>query len=305
MSRTEDFDNAFWTDPDVEVLSPEATWLYVWSWTNLRCGMAGLYRVSLRAMTESKVPLERIPAALEELAAGDFAYFEDNVLWVRSRVKRIRSKTRQIGTAVAKDVEKVPAGHPLRRRFLDYYGSEAWLSEALMNLTRASSEAHETPHSDEESLNLTRASSEPHPRFLGRGLGQGQGTEPQKTPVAREASPDVTRLCSLLADLIRQRDPKAKVQPDSKRWHDAMRLLITDRQGDIAEVERILRWSQADSFWQPNILCPTKLREKFTTLLGQSTTRPGGGHLRPVAQQQPTTFGRDLSRFDHLQGGSA
>jgi hypothetical protein len=100
-------------------------------------------------------------------------------------------------------------------------------------------------------------------------------------PRLDEPDPEVARLSHLLADLITINDPKAssRVKPDSRRWLTAMRLLIADRDGDVAEVERILRWSQTDPFWQTNILSPTKLREQFTQLL----LRSRGQHLRAVS----------------------
>jgi hypothetical protein len=43
----EDFDNALWSDPEFLALTPEARMTYIWSWTNPRCGMAGIYKVAL------------------------------------------------------------------------------------------------------------------------------------------------------------------------------------------------------------------------------------------------------------------
>jgi hypothetical protein len=79
-----------------------------------------------------------------------------------------------------------------------------------------------------------------------------------------KATPDQLRLCHLLADLIRQRDPRFNSNPESVAWLRPMRLLLAERPLD--EVERVLRWSQADEFWQTNILCPEKLRKQFTPL---------------------------------------
>lgn len=95
---------------------------------------------------------------------------------------------------------------------------------------------------------------------------------------------EIVRLCRLLATLICRNDPKAiqRVKPDSDRWLTAMRLLIADRGGDIAEVEDVLRWSQADPFWHSNILSPTKLREQFTQLALKRRNGNGNGHLRPA-----------------------
>lgn len=81
-----------------------------------------------------------------------------------------------------------------------------------------------------------------------------------------KATPDQIRLCRLLAELVRERDPKAKPDPESAGWLRPMRLLLADREGDTAEVERVLRWSQAHPFWQTNVLCPEKLRKQFSAL---------------------------------------
>lgn len=126
MSRTEDFDNGFWSDPEIEPLSAPATWLYVWSWTNPLIGMAGLYRVSATRMTESKVPAEDIPAALDELAKADLLHYDGSWLWVKGRIKRLRTKSIAMAKSVARDVAKAPADHPYRQRILELYGGDAW-----------------------------------------------------------------------------------------------------------------------------------------------------------------------------------
>lgn len=92
-----------------------------------------------------------------------------------------------------------------------------------------------------------------------------------------DTDPEADRLCGLLADLILQDDPKAKVSPSSDRWQTAMRLLLKDRGGDVAEVERVMRWARHNDFWQPIILSPENLRRKFETLRGQSLRQTNDG----------------------------
>ena len=82
-----------------------------------------------------------------------------------------------------------------------------------------------------------------------------------------DTTPEVVRLSERLADHIARNDPKANPQPESERWLTDMRLLIADRGGDVAEVEQIIDWCQADSFWRSNILSPGKLRKQFTQLV--------------------------------------
>lgn len=106
-----------------------------------------------------------------------------------------------------------------------------------------------------------------------RATGRERSTEAvedQEQVDARAPDREHVRLSQLLADLIRQRDPKAKAAPLSKGWLDAIRLLI-DRDGrSPAEVERVIRWCQADAFWQANILSAPKLRAKFDQLAAKA-----------------------------------
>jgi hypothetical protein len=187
MSRREDIDNGIWSDPDFEALSLDATALYLWSFTNPRCGMAGLYKVSRRAMTESKVPDERLDAALEELAAANFAYFQDGVLLVRSRVKHLRQRTVQIAKSIARDVAKVADGHPMRTRFLEEYGRDRWLREALYNELQATVEGDSPEGHGVGSLEpFSSLSGEGHSTLQGKGNGKGTGKGPLGRGVGRE-----------------------------------------------------------------------------------------------------------------------
>lgn len=198
MSRSEDFDNAFWDDPEVEELSAYATLLYIWSWTNRRCDMGGIYKVSLRAMEHSKVPRDEIPAALDELIAAGFLFYEDGVLWIRSRVARLRSKSPTLAKSVAKDVARIPAAHPLRARFMDTYAEQPWLREALADLTDTPTGVLHDPSESQadkpKSEDPTTTPTEPQEGFLGSGSGRGRGRNiSQSGPVAREAAAPTAR----------------------------------------------------------------------------------------------------------------
>lgn len=82
-----------------------------------------------------------------------------------------------------------------------------------------------------------------------------------------ERHPHAVFLSRLLADLVREHDPKAAVKPASDAWVRDMRLLIAARDGDVVEVERVIRWSQTDRFWSGVILSPERLRKHFTELV--------------------------------------
>jgi len=88
--------------------------------------------------------------------------------------------------------------------------------------------------------------------------------------------PEIIRLCHLLADLILQRDPKAKVKPNSQGWQEACRRLLDVDGRTEGEVERVIRWCQADGFWQANVLSMPKLRDKFDQLAMKSRPSKAG-----------------------------
>lgn len=77
-------------------------------------------------------------------------------------------------------------------------------------------------------------------------------------------------LAHRLAWHIHSNDSKSAPDPDGEKWQNDMRLLVCDRGGDedaFLEIERIIEWCQADSFWRSNILSPAKLRKQFTQLV--------------------------------------
>lgn len=102
-----------------------------------------------------------------------------------------------------------------------------------------------------------------HESFMDGSLSHAQARVPDPDP----SSEVVVRLAVRLAERVRANDPKADPDPRCVRWLTDMRLLLRDRSGDVAEVERIIDWCQSDPFWRSNILSPAKLRKQFTQLV--------------------------------------
>lgn len=184
MGRREDFDNALWSDPDFLALSSEARMTYIWSWTNPRCGMAGLYKVApAQAALETGYPVETVLAALVELSAADFAFYESNVLFVRTRARRLRTKSEQIAKAIRNDLMGVSDSHPLKGQFLSLYADQPWLkpyiSQGRASVNGSSVEVHGNQPSEPDRVNLAGASTEAGSTHLGNGNGKGKGN-PQR-----------------------------------------------------------------------------------------------------------------------------
>jgi hypothetical protein len=86
------------------------------------------------------------------------------------------------------------------------------------------------------------------------------------------------QLCRLLAEAMRERNPKAKVRSQS-RWLTDMRLLRERDGNSPAEIERAIRWVFHDDFWGGVIRSPGNLREHFPAIwdkLSRAGSRRGG-----------------------------
>lgn len=182
MARREDFDNSLWSDPDFLALSSDARLVYIWTWTNPRCGMAGIYKLApSMAALETGLSQDRVMAALDELGAAEFTFYENRVLWVRTRVKHLRQKTFPIAKSIRNDLLKIPDDHPLKARFLATYGHHSWLSDCI------GSEGHVTLNRPSpDSLKTLPQGSDGHVTVPGTGTGRGTGRRSMRC-VARDS----------------------------------------------------------------------------------------------------------------------
>jgi hypothetical protein len=74
-------------------------------------------------------------------------------------------------------------------------------------------------------------------------------------------------LATLLRKWILRNNPRAKItKPQEFTWRREADLMIRVDGRTEAEIQKVLEWSQSDSFWSANILSMGKLREKFDQL---------------------------------------
>lgn len=112
------------------------------------------------------------------------------------------------------------------------------------------------------------------------------GSEPKgkKAPKEEPARPEVERLCQLLADLIAADGTK---RPQvTKAWRDECRRLMDLDGASEKQVEYVVRWSQAHSFWSTNILSMPKLRQQYAALV----KRIKAEHVKPVSGAPVKSF---------------
>lgn len=175
MARREDIDNTIWDDDDFDNLSSDAALLYLWSFTNPRCGMAGIYKVKRRHLGEGRFDEATLDRALDELKAGRFLYYESGVLWVRTRIKHLRTKGDPMKRSIEKDLSAIPNGHVLLRRLAEEY-RDSWMAEVLPEGSGEGSNGgtQGVPTKPTTKPNMGTP-GEPPKGFQGQGQGQGQG----------------------------------------------------------------------------------------------------------------------------------
>lgn len=100
---------------------------------------------------------------------------------------------------------------------------------------------------------------------------------------------DDYRLAILLSDLMTEnnpdRDPTTEKQ--LKSWANVCRLMRELKGRSVEDIERLLRWSQSNSFWRKNILSMGKFREKYDRL----TLEVISENIKPKKNLQLNNFG--------------
>lgn len=92
---------------------------------------------------------------------------------------------------------------------------------------------------------------------------------------------DVERICVHLADRIEGNGSKRPTI--TKRWRDAVRLMLDNDGRTEADVHAAIDWSQNDEFWRGNVLSAPKLRDKYDQLRLQA------GRSSPNGRRPSTT----------------
>lgn len=138
MSKYEYVETAIWSDPTFEELGPHSKLVYLWSFTNPRCNLPGIYKTSVRQVTqETGVPTKRVEVALEELEGTHLLFFDGEWLFVRARVKYLHNPSPNTAKGIAKDIRKLDPCHPFTQAFLFLYAAQDdWLSEQLEEFDR-------------------------------------------------------------------------------------------------------------------------------------------------------------------------
>lgn len=151
---------------------------------------------------------------------------------------------------------------------------------------------------NDDHLNVVPNSPEPRSgqrelRSLGHSEGHSDSSSEGAVAPIRD---DVNRILDLLDEEIVRNGSKRPSR--TKANIDAARLLIDKDGRSVEQIERAIRWCQADPFWRSNILSMVKLREKYDQLrLAAQRAQQHG------PQQQLSKAARNAAEYRRIFGG--
>ncbi len=76
---------------------------------------------------------------------------------------------------------------------------------------------------------------------------------------------DEVRISKLLLDLILLRNPNHR-KPNLQKWCVHVHRMLSADKRERGEIEKVIRWCQANDFWKNNILSTAKLRKQYDQL---------------------------------------
>src|SRR4051812_7674925 len=104
MSKYEHIETSIWSQPGFEDLSVEARYTFLWTITNPRCNVAGLYPISVPHIAfETKLSVEQVEGALAALAAARLVYYDEGFLFIRRRVLELHTRGPNHAKSIVKD----------------------------------------------------------------------------------------------------------------------------------------------------------------------------------------------------------
>lgn len=109
-------------------LDTEARLLWIYLFTNPSSSPAGIYRLTMRTMSnESRIPFDRTCELMECFAADKKAYYNGGVVWVVN-MRRLQfpdldgSGAWQVGKKMQDDIDAIPDTNPLKGEYLKRNG---------------------------------------------------------------------------------------------------------------------------------------------------------------------------------------
>jgi hypothetical protein len=266
MAKREDIETAIWSDPDFLALSGPARAVYVWSFTNQRAGMSGIYKVAAEQVAlETGFKGRALEGALAELQGARFLFYDGRVMFVRTKTKRARNRSETIAKSIKSDVLALD-DHPFVGLWWQENENQGWVTKLM-----------DAPVNTGDSVGSNMGPRCPTggahvygnvPVYVNEGGVGGDGVEPSlPADFPDDLTPHLTAVQSVLGDLAarhgasavtrlslasviagRPRKPLVKSARDFASWADGKaqkrRDVVAgyrnwlDRTDDLAATER-------------------------------------------------------------------
>ena len=157
--------------------------------------------------------------------------------------------------------------------------------------------AHRTAHHEQEYKNNTNKT------FSSENSNESPDRPSKRLPVVRPeaaiqsgskwGNAEDLRAAEWMFDIVKSIEPSAR-KPAFAGWANDIRLMRERDGRDYRDMCSLFRWVSQDSFWSGNVLCPAKLREKWTQLaIKRDKAKSGTGAGKPAL---------DLNNTDWIEG---
>lgn len=242
----QDVRSDLWQDERVEQLTPYATCLFLWMITNHACNVAGIYRVSPRTMQESNCPPDKLDNALKELTDCQLVEYEDRFLWIKNRIKHLRSGSPNVAKAVTRIIEQLPDNLKIKQNVKTFYlqNPVKWLN--LEGSTKTLPNTYQDPT-----------------KHLGRGIegvskGAGEGREGVKdinvsnsinvvnNKEQQKNDPKIVKIIETFNTHLNQNAKPTKTNTQ------IIQGLLNDYHQNFKtanQLEELIKWAAKDNFW--------------------------------------------------------
>ena len=116
-----------------------------------------------------------------------------------------------------------------------------------------------------------------------------ENSSPSKRPKPNPAPSDAAiRLADQLRTRIVENNPRAKISDHQvEKWAREADLMLRRDQRTAEEIQTLINWCQADSFWRANILSMGALRKHFDQLTVKMKTPPKAHGAAVESVQRP------------------
>ena len=265
-------DTNFWDDAlVVEKYTPEDKYFMLYLMTNPKTTSIGIYPfVKKQVAFDLGYSVDTVSFLLErfEKSYGKVVYDDEHKeIAVKNSLKFTISKGgKPVEDMIDRELKSVKSGKLIQETYKDM--AEWWtISNREIDTTIKNRFEEELKKRNIIINTNTNANANANTDTHNDSLHDSSDKSPQSQKRYDDNSPYM-KLAQRLLGHIQQRDPKYKDR-NMQTWADDMRKLVELDNRSVEEVERVLDWSQQDTFWQTNILSPNKLRKHFSKLYQQ------------------------------------